>query len=112
MSELSSNPDSLDLKNNAGLPKMITKQGGSPDEKVLLSVKVTKFSRKDKAQLRGFLVTDNALYTLSADDFTKGKRRVPIEKIQSITASASSEEFVLHIPDEYNYALLIRYLPI
>eukprot|EP00475_Leptophrys_vorax_P005233 TRINITY_DN1316_c0_g1_i1.p1 TRINITY_DN1316_c0_g1~~TRINITY_DN1316_c0_g1_i1.p1 ORF type:complete len:536 (-),score=158.35 TRINITY_DN1316_c0_g1_i1:35-1642(-) len=99
--------DHLDLRSNAGVAKMIKKANeGGPDETILMSLKITKFNKRDKAQLRGLLLTDRALYNISADDFTKCKRRIPLEKIGSITVSASSEEFVLHVPDEYDYRFL------
>jgi hypothetical protein len=101
MSVADQHHDHLDLRNNANVAKMMKKASDNgPDEIILMSVKITKFNKRDKAQLRALLLTDKALYNLSADDFTKCKRRIPLDKIGSITVSASSEEFVLHVPDE------------
>jgi len=79
--------------------KNITKSF-EPDEKVILSCMTHKFNKKAKRQERGLLITSKALYNLSK---TNIKRRIPITKIVGVTLSKTSYEFVIHIPEEYDY---------
>lgn len=37
------------------------------------------------------------------NDYGKCKRRIAIEKIDAVTTSKISDEFVIHVPDEYDY---------
>lgn len=94
--------DYLKMSGNAKVQKMLQKNG-SIAESVLYSVKVTKVNRKGKHQPRALLLTDKALYNLKPNDYTKCKRRIGLDLIGAITVSTSSDEFVLHIPDEYDY---------
>jgi serum/glucocorticoid-regulated kinase 2 len=97
--------DHLRLASNSVVLKMLAKNGAAA-ETVLFSVKVTKVNRKDKQQTRALLITDAALYNLDPANFSKCKRRIEIPNVGSITVSQKSEEFVLHIPDEYDYRFL------
>lgn len=38
---------------------------------------------------------------MKPNDFAKCKRRIAIENIVSVTVSQASDEFVVHVPDEY-----------
>lgn len=49
------------------------------------------------------LVTNKGVYNLLPNNYGKCKRRIAIENIASITASQISDEFVLHVPEEYDY---------
>lgn len=108
------NNDRLSLGRDAKVAKLLaslTKQG--PAEKVTFSDMVVKINRKGKEQTRCVLVTDKALYNLKANNFSKCQRchypirfiysghfrRIALEKIVSVTLSAVSEEFVLHVPE-------------
>lgn len=95
--------DHLGVTGSPVFLKMLKKNGGAEDELVMLSIRVTKVNRKDKQQTRALVITDKALYNLSATDFGNCKRRIPLDKIGSITASNVSDEFVVHVPDEYDY---------
>lgn len=64
---------------------------------------MTKINRKDREQKRVMLITDKAVYNLLPDSYSTCKRRIGHESIVGITASTVSEEFVLHVPDEYDY---------
>lgn len=101
---LTENPenDQLRMIQHPSVRKMLSKFG-SPDEKVLFSAKVTKINKRNKEQIRAFLITDRAVYNLKTSDFSSCKRRIRLEKIESVTVSNSSNEFVLHVPDEYDY---------
>lgn len=49
------------------------------------------------------LLTDKAMYNLMPNNYGKCKRRIGVEGLYAITASNISDEFVLHVPDEYDY---------
>lgn len=97
--------DMLNLSNNSSCQKMLHKQGSSfPEpECVRYSEKLIKINRKGKEQERALLVTDKAIYNLMPSDFSKCKRRIDLESIESVTISETSNEFAIHIPDEYDY---------
>jgi len=97
--------DHLTLASNAVVQKMLNKVGvNSPiPERVLFSDFVSKINRKDKTQQRVLLITDKALYNIMPTAYSKCKRRIAIENLHAITASSLSNEFVIHIPEEYDY---------
>lgn len=94
--------DCLSLAENAAVQKMLNKQG-NPNEKILFSDFVIKINRRDREQTRVMIITDQAIYNVLPNDYGKCKRRIKIESVTAITNSNVSEEFVLHIPDEYDY---------
>eukprot|EP00485_Elphidium_margaritaceum_P010042 CAMPEP_0202692776 /NCGR_PEP_ID=MMETSP1385-20130828/7080_1 /ASSEMBLY_ACC=CAM_ASM_000861 /TAXON_ID=933848 /ORGANISM="Elphidium margaritaceum" /LENGTH=545 /DNA_ID=CAMNT_0049348371 /DNA_START=84 /DNA_END=1721 /DNA_ORIENTATION=+ len=97
--------DKLNLQHDKLCQKMLNKLGNcfpSP-EIVKFSDKVVKINRKGKEQDRVLLLTDKAIYNLMTSDFSKCKRRIDLESIESVTLSTVSLEFVLHIPHEYDY---------
>eukprot|EP00456_Euglypha_rotunda_P048543 TRINITY_DN388_c0_g1_i7.p1 TRINITY_DN388_c0_g1~~TRINITY_DN388_c0_g1_i7.p1 ORF type:complete len:522 (+),score=125.71 TRINITY_DN388_c0_g1_i7:100-1566(+) len=49
------------------------------------------------------LITNKAVYNLMPNNYGKCKRRIAIDELGSITASGISDEFVLHVPAEYDY---------
>lgn len=97
--------DHLCLAGNSAVQKMLQKEGqNSPlPESIVFSDFVIKINRKDKEQTRVLLLTSKAIYNLLPSAYGKCKRRISIESIASITASAISDEFVLHVPEEYDY---------
>jgi serum/glucocorticoid-regulated kinase 2 len=46
------------------------------------------------------LITNEAVYNISGK---KIKRKIPIECVYGVTISRRSSEFVIHIPEEYDY---------
>jgi hypothetical protein len=72
-------------------------------EVVMFSDFVLKINRKEKEQTRVILVTNKAVYNLLPSAYGKCKRRIALESIASVTASSISDEFVLHVPEEYDY---------
>ena len=64
---------------------------------------VVKINRKDKPQERILVVTDRALYNLNKA--RKMKRRIALGAIAGLTASLLSDEFVIHVPAEYDYRI-------
>lgn len=97
--------DHLCLAGNSAVQKMLQKEGqNSPlPETVVFSDFVIKINRKEKEQTRVILLTNKAVYNLLPSAYGKCKRRIPIESIASVTASSISDEFVLHVPEEYDY---------
>lgn len=49
------------------------------------------------------IVTSRALYNCKTGALGKCKRRIPLELIEAITQSTVSDEFVVHVPAEYDY---------
>jgi len=66
---------------------------------------VVKINRKKKEQTRTIMITDQAVYNLMPNNHSKCKRRIALSNIVSVTASEISDEFILHVPDEYDYHL-------
>jgi len=75
----------------------------SQKEVVVYSSQMTKINRKGKEQLRTLLITNKAVYNCMPKNVSRCKRRIPIKDIASITVSTISDEFVLHIPRDYDY---------
>lgn len=94
------------------------------DETLLWSGDVLKINFKGKRQARDFIITDNKVYNVGKKGnfimnfFSKPiKRSFKIEDIKAVTYSAISNNFIMHIPAEYDYYLctpdkdeFIRYL--
>nr|BAK00435.1 predicted protein [Hordeum vulgare subsp. vulgare] len=97
--------DHLSLASNAAVIKMLAKLGkNTPNKEVVyFSDFVVKINRKEKEQTRVMLVTDKAIYNLMPSDYGKCKRRIDLLSVGSITASNISDEFVIHVTDEYDY---------
>ena len=59
------------------------------------------------------MITNKAIYNLSKTStitffklfffFLEIKRKIPSSKVQGITVSKVGSEFVIHVPDEYDY---------
>lgn len=64
-----------------------------------------QINRKSKAQTRVLVITDHAIYNLMPNDRTQCKRRIVLGDLVAITASGISNEFVFHVPTEYDYRL-------
>jgi len=97
--------DHLCLAGNPAVHKMLQKEGQNvpSPEIVVFSDFVIKINRKDKEQTRVILLTNKAIYNLLPSSYGKCKRRIALESVAAITASAISDEFVLHVPEEYDY---------
>lgn len=94
--------DTLGLSTNPGALYVLVTYG-KREESVVFSSIVTKVNRKNKEQNRALMITTLALYNLKPNDFGVCKRRILIENVAAITISTSSDEFVIHVPDEYDY---------
>lgn len=94
--------DHLSLGSSLQLQNILSKYGG--DEKVIFSDFVSKINRKGKTQQRTLLITGTGLYNLKPKGKTyQIQRRINIDDIVAITTSQQSDEFVIHVPEEYDY---------
>ena len=100
----SSSFDYLNLGKNPNIVKLLTR--GNDKEYVEYSDFVVKINPRDKPQERVLLITNKAAYNVLPSDFSRCKRRIPLEAISAITVSKVSDEFVLHVPTEYDYRIM------
>lgn len=70
------------------------------NEEVFFSTVITKFNDDGDRQERVLVITDQAIYNIKAKTI---KRRVQLEKLEAITKSTNSAEFVLHFKGENDY---------
>merc|ERR1719367_802557 len=105
MAEVHNSADTLGLASNGNCKKMLQKLGENwPEaEKVQLSLSLIKINRKGKEQQRVMLITDKAIYNLMPRDLSKCRRRIRLENVASVTFSTSTQEFAIHVPEEYDY---------
>lgn len=87
--------DELNLEQDKGMMKHL-----DSDEKVMLSTNIFKFNDYKKRQERSILISSKALLNLKG---TSVKRKIPLSRIKAITISSVGTEFVLHVPEEYDY---------
>jgi len=101
--------DYLALGPNKTLEKMLAKynrEDATTKEQVKFSDMMVKINRRDKPQERVILITNRAMYNLLPTDVSKCKRRIPLALIDSVTVSEASDEFVVHVPGEYDYRMM------
>ncbi|PRP86414.1 hypothetical protein PROFUN_05333 [Planoprotostelium fungivorum] len=68
--------------------------------------KVVKINQKNSEQTRVLVVTEKAIYNVGGW-FTSIHRRIPLDKIGSISVSNLSDSiFVIHVPTEYDYTIV------
>ena len=79
-------------------------------ERILLSCNLFKFNDYKKRQERSLLVSTKNVINIKGtcivfihDPFLAIKRKIPYNKIKAITLSSIGTEFVIHVPDEYDY---------
>jgi len=99
------NLDRLKLEGDADCRKMLEAmcETKTNEEKVEYSNHVTKINRRGREQTRILLITSKAVYNCLPKSVTKCKRKILIEDIASMTLSTASDEFVLHVPRDYDY---------
>jgi serum/glucocorticoid-regulated kinase 2 len=97
--------DNLGLSGNPKVARMLAKLGNNAprSEVVMYSNYITKINKRGKEQARAILVTDKAVYNLMPNSYGTCKRRIDLKGVVGITASCSSQEFVVHVPNEYDY---------
>ena len=67
---------------------------------ILISRNVVKINKRNREQERLLLITNEGLYNILGKNI---KRKIRLEMIYGVTVSRKSTEFVIHIPDEYDY---------
>ncbi|ETO23692.1 hypothetical protein RFI_13487 [Reticulomyxa filosa] len=72
-------------------------------EKIIFSDNLIKINKRGKEQERVLLITDKAVYNLKPKEYHKCQRRIDIDKIVSISEAKDSDEFTVHVPEEYDY---------
>ena len=83
-------------------------------EKVLFSCHVYKYNHAGKRQKRVLSITNKHIYNMSPKNLitemfasimlsSKIKRKIALNKIKSLFVSSKGIEFVIHVPDEYDY---------
>ena len=112
--------DELKLNSDASLKKLLAPDGSTfclylnLKETIMLSCKVYKYNKRLKRQERTLLITSRYLYNIDRQGFfakigavfsasSQIKRKIDICKIGGITMSEVSSEFVIHVPEEYDY---------
>jgi serum/glucocorticoid-regulated kinase 2 len=73
------------------------------NETIVLSCMVTKYNEAGFRQERVLILTENAIYNIKK---SKVKRRIPYEKLDAMTISTTSSEFLIHVNEEYDYRYL------
>lgn len=71
-----------------------------PQEVVLLHRVVKKINKRNREQDRGLVITNEFIYNLAGKQI---KRKIALSKIYAVTISRTSSEFIVHVPDEYDY---------
>ncbi|OMJ66641.1 hypothetical protein SteCoe_36448 [Stentor coeruleus] len=84
---------------NLGGDRTFTKALGQ-GESLLLSSKVTKFNKRNRAQERTIVITTKAILNLKGK---KVQRRIELTSAIGATKSKHSDEFIVHCPSEYDY---------
>lgn len=87
--------DHMSLNSDRNFTKLLG-QG----ENLLMSFKVIKFNKRNKAQERTIAITSSGVLNLKAK---KIQRRIELSDIGGITRSRNGDEFILHCPKEYDY---------
>lgn len=75
------------------------------NEKIFFSSNITKFGDSGFRYDTSLIITEHAIYNFFKNSV---KRRTPIDKIDAITISTRSSEFVVHIKDENDYRFYIQ----
>ena len=84
------------------------------DEKVLFSKTITKINKRESYQKRNIILTTKNLYNVCKDNWLKKifcdcdhlvKRKIPLKKIKAVCYSELGNEFVLDVPDEFDYRI-------
>ena len=75
-------------------------------EEIQFSDFIVKINPKENPQERVLLITNVAIYNLLPTNYGKCKRRIPLDQVDGVTVSQISDEFVIHIPAEYDYRLM------
>lgn len=87
----------MDLANFSQSPEIVN------NERIYFSCQLTKYNDRGMRQEREIVLTEQAIYNIKKQ---KVQRRIQFEKLESITVSKMSSEFVFHVSDEHDYRYL------
>ena len=90
-------PKDRDYVNVKATPHLVN------NEKIFFSALITKYNEFGFRQDRVLVVTINAVYNLKRNAI---QRRIPLERLEALSLSTTSSEFVVHVKDEYDYRFL------
>lgn len=97
---VSSSPRAVHSPNTSNVPYR--------PEKLQFSDSVIKINKRDKAQGRHLIITDQAVYNFHPKKYSKCRRRIAHSKIKSMVLSHASDELVLQIYNEHDYRFVIQ----
>mmetsp|Transcript_3869 Transcript_3869/g.8765 ORF Transcript_3869/g.8765 Transcript_3869/m.8765 type:complete len:540 (-) Transcript_3869:484-2103(-) len=104
--------DHLQLASNPKTLKALASNSATHD-KVLFSMKVKKVNRKGKEQMRVLLITNRHVLNLMPDNIAKCNRCINIQHLHHISTCSTTNEFVLHVANEYDYRFkTLQYLEV
>ena len=100
--------DHLTLRQSKSVNTVLEKYkvAGRDTEEVQFSDFVVKINPKGVPQERVMMITNLAIYNLMPKDYKICKRRVLLQDLGGVTASTKNDEFVLHVPKEYDYRMM------
>ena len=103
--------DGLKVAQNTRLLELFTE-----NEDILYSGELIKINKNKRKQKRNIVITTESIYNLRPDNlvtsalniFKKGaliKRRIPIDSIRAIVYARLGNEFIIHVPEEFDYRI-------
>ena len=99
--------DNLNISDNQKLCELFT-----PTEQILFSGELLKINKKKIKQKRKIVITTEHIYNIRDDNFftllgfgKTIKRRIEISKVKAIIYARLGNEFVIHVPDEFDYRI-------
>lgn len=87
--------DELKLSSQKNVKKRL-----QSDEQVVASFNIFKYNEYKNRQERNIMVTNKGVYNLKSYSI---KRFIPFASIAAITVAYFGNEFVIHVPSEYDY---------
>jgi len=92
----------------------------SPTESLLYSGEMLKINKKKHKQKRKIIITTENIYNIKDDNFFLSalssmgltslvKRKIALTKISAIVYARLGNEFVIHVPDEFDYRIVDRH---
>ena len=100
--------DNLNITQNAKL-----QEGFTATETILYSGELLKVNKKNSKQKRKIVITTESIYNIrDANIFTSIgfgsliKRRINITSVKAIIYARLGNEFVIHVPDEFDYRIV------
>ncbi len=75
-----------------------------PNEKIMKSYQIKKYrDQDDLAEVKDIVITSKNLFNLESNANDLIKRKIPLNKIYAVSFSLASNEFIVHVDQEYDY---------